>query len=81
MDLAEQIGEFVRERRRSNCLNQQELALLAGVGRRFVSELENGKATLRLREVDAVLAVFGKTLGIADRPRPSPPGEWDGKTR
>lgn len=55
---------FVRDRRRANGLTQTELALLAGVGRRFVSELENSKTTLRLDKVEAVLQVFGRTLSI-----------------
>jgi HTH-type transcriptional regulator / antitoxin HipB len=62
----ESIGAFVRERRESNQLTQRELAELAGVGVRFVSELERNKPTLCMGKVDAVLAVFGKTLGIVD---------------
>lgn len=65
------LGRFVRSRRRANKLTQRELAELARVGTRFVSELERGKRTLRLDSVNAVLAVFGKRLGIADAPRPS----------
>ena len=53
----------------ANRLTQQELGELARVGRRFVSELERNKPTLRLDRVDAVLAVFGKRLGVVDRPR------------
>jgi len=41
-------------------LNQQQFADVAGVGRRFISELENGKATL---EFDRVLQV-SKAAGI-----------------
>jgi y4mF family transcriptional regulator len=66
----ESIGEFVRRRRLANGLTQRELAELAGVGARFVSELEGDKPTLRLREVDQVLRVFGKTVGVVDAPRP-----------
>jgi y4mF family transcriptional regulator len=66
----ESIGAFVRRRRLANGLTQRELAELAGVGARFVSELEADKPTLRLREVDRVLAVFGKTVGVVDAPRP-----------
>jgi transcriptional regulator with XRE-family HTH domain len=50
-------------------LNQAELAELAGVGRRLISELEGGKQTLRMDAVNAVLAVFGKTLGVVDTKR------------
>ena len=37
-----EIGAFVKERRRAARLTQQELAEIAGVGTRFVSELERG---------------------------------------
>lgn len=60
------LGDFVRTRRRANGLTQQQLAELANVGKRFVGEVERGKATLRLDRVDRVLAVFGKRLGIAE---------------
>ena len=60
---------FVRERRKARGMTQQDLAELAGVGTRFVSDLERGKATLRLDHANRVLAVFGKTLGVTDKPR------------
>lgn len=63
------IGKFVQERRKAAGLTQRELAELAGVGTRFISELERGKSTVRLAEVNAVLAVFGKILGIVALPR------------
>jgi len=63
---AREIGAFVRERRRANGLSQTELALLAGVGRRFISELESGKITVRLDKVEAVLAIFGRGVEITD---------------
>jgi y4mF family transcriptional regulator len=65
------IGTFVRERRRAGRLTQPELAALAGVGLRFIVELERGKRTLRMDTVNAVLRVFGKKLGIVDAPRES----------
>jgi len=64
-----EIGAFVKERRRAAKLTQQELAEIAGVGTRFLSELERGKATVRLAEVDAVLHIFGKRIGIVDSAR------------
>ena len=66
------LGAFVRQRRLSAGLTQQELGELAGVGKRFVVELEGGKATLRLDKVNLVLAVFGKRIGVEDAPRASP---------
>jgi HTH-type transcriptional regulator / antitoxin HipB len=61
------VGEFVKARRKANKLNQQQLAELAGVGKRLLVELEAGKPTLRMDAVNKVLAVFAKTLGIVDR--------------
>jgi y4mF family transcriptional regulator len=63
------IGAFVRERRRASGLSQRALGELAGVGPNFVSQLETGKPGLRTDNVDRVLAVFGKRLGIEDLPR------------
>ena len=63
------LGRFVRERRKANGLTQSELALLAGVGRRFISELENGKSSLQVDKVDAILRVFGMRLGVVPRRR------------
>jgi len=63
------IGGFVRARRRTESLSQRGLAELAGVGPRVVWELEKGKPTLRMDVVNAVLRVFGKSLGIVDAAR------------
>ena len=68
-DLEQEIGAFVRARRKVHKLSQRELGELAGVGTRFVSELERGKGTVRLNVVNKVLAAFGKTLGIVDAPK------------
>ena len=68
-EFGQEIGKFVRERRKAGHLSQQELGELAGVGARFVSELERGKATVRLESVNKVVAVFGKRLGLVDAPR------------
>ncbi len=62
-------GAFVRARRKASGLTQRELAELAGVGTRFISELERDKTTVRVSEVNRVLSVFGKTLGIVDAPK------------
>jgi len=68
-DVSKEIGEFVRTRRKAAGLSQRELGELAGVGTRFVSELERGKPTARLEAVNKVVAVFGKTLGLIDAPK------------
>ena len=63
------VGGFVRARREARGLSQTQLAELAGVGIRAVSELERGKPTLRMDVANAVLGVFGKRLGVVDAPR------------
>ncbi len=63
------IGAFVRARRKASKLSQRELGELAGVGTRFISELERAKPSVRLDAVIRVLAVFGKTLGVVDASR------------
>jgi len=68
-DPTSEIGEFVRARRKANHLTQRELGELAGVGMRFVSELERNKPSVRLDVVNKVLAVFGKSLGLVDASR------------
>ncbi|MFO0905768.1 MAG: helix-turn-helix domain-containing protein [Pirellulales bacterium] len=69
------LSVFVRTRRKASRLSQRELAELAGVGTRFISELERAKSTVRLHEVNKVLAVFGKQLGIVDAPKETPDEE------
>jgi len=43
--------------------------LNAGVGLRFVRDLEQGKKTLRLDKVNDVLALFGMEVGVVDKSR------------
>lgn len=56
------LSALVRSERKARGLTQGDFALLAGVGRRFISDLENGKRTVRLQEVEAVLRVLGLRL-------------------
>lgn len=57
------LNEFVRTKRKSLRLTQEELSNKAGVGLRFVRELERGKTTLKLDKVNQVLKLFGYELG------------------
>jgi y4mF family transcriptional regulator len=63
------VSDFVREKRRSSGLTQTELAVKAGVGLRFIRDLEQGKASLRTDTVNKVLFLFGRRLGAIDLPR------------
>lgn len=55
-------SKFLKEKRKKYNLTQIDLALKAGVGLRFVRELEQGKETLPLDKVNQVLALFGKKV-------------------
>jgi len=57
--------QFVKHRRKQLGLTQVDLADRAGVGLRFIRELEQGKKTLRLDKVNQVLALFGHELAPA----------------
>lgn len=58
----EPLIQFVKERRRFLGLTQKDLADRAGVGLRFVRDLEQGKESLRLDKVNQVLALFGHRM-------------------
>ena len=55
--------EHIKQQRKKYGLTQVELAERAGVGLRFVRDLEQGKQTLRMDKVNDVLALFGEHLG------------------
>ncbi len=61
------LGNLVREARERRNLSQQTFADLAGVGRRFVSELENGKPTLEFEKVVKVARAAGLSLFVIQR--------------
>lgn len=62
-----QIGARIREIRKSQGVSQEMLAGLAGTGQRYISELERGKETIRVREMLKVLAALGCGLYIPNR--------------
>lgn len=57
------VSNAIKAKRKKYGLTQVELAQRAGVGIRFVRELEQGKKTLRMDKVNLVLALFGEELG------------------
>jgi len=63
------LSEFVKEKRSLAKLTQPEMAEKAGVGLRFVRELEQGKETLRLDKVNQVLQLFGFEVGAVELKR------------
>ncbi len=59
-----ELGRIVRAARRAQGLRQDQLAGAAGVGVRFLSELERGKPTVRLAKVIDVLDALGCRLRV-----------------
>jgi y4mF family transcriptional regulator len=65
----EQLGAALRAARKRLGLTQPELALAAGVGVRFMVELEAGKPTLQLERVLRVIDALGGEVQVAGLPR------------
>ena len=61
------IGAKIRSIRKAQGVSQETLAGLAGTGQRYISELERGKETARIREMLKVLDALGAGLYIADQ--------------
>lgn len=57
------LSDFLKNKRKQFNLTQQQLAEKAGVGLRFIRDLEQGKTTLRMDKVNQVLKLFGQELG------------------
>ncbi|HKB87347.1 MAG TPA: helix-turn-helix transcriptional regulator [Ignavibacteriaceae bacterium] len=53
------LASIVKEKRKKLGFTQEELAKRAGVGLRFIRDLEQGKDSLQLNKVDQVLNLFG----------------------
>jgi len=54
---------FLKEKRQKLRMTQQQLAVKSGVGLRFIRDMEQGKASLRMDKVNQVLLMFGHELG------------------
>lgn len=61
---SESLGSALRAARKSQKLTQAELALAAGVGLRFLGELENGKPTAQIGKILQVVAAIGGRLEL-----------------
>lgn len=57
-----EFGVAIREQRRARGLSQESVALSAGVGLRFVHDLEHGKETVELGRALRVAAAVGLRL-------------------
>jgi len=71
IESAQDIGVAVRRRRKESGLTLAETAGLTNVGVRFLSELENGKPTVRLDKLMHVLEALGLHLQLIRQGDPS----------
>jgi y4mF family transcriptional regulator len=62
---AAQLGAALRARRRELDLTQVETADLADISPRVLSDLENGRETVRLDILNAVANALGLTLNLS----------------
>jgi y4mF family transcriptional regulator len=58
------IGKIIQQLRKKAGLNQPEFSKRAGVGLRFVRDLEQGKPSVRLDKVNQVLKFLGHHLEV-----------------
>lgn len=65
-DKLNNLSVFVKFRRKQIQLTQIELAEKAGVGLRFIRDLEQGKLSLRTDKINDVLRLFGHELGAVE---------------
>ena len=69
----EHLGNALRAARKQLGLTQPELALAAGVGVRFIVDLEAGKPTLRLEHVLRVIDALGGEIQLKGLPSSAAP--------
>lgn len=67
-----QLDDALRAARRQLGLTQPQLALAAGVGVRFIVDLEAGKPTLRLENVLRVIDALGGEIQVIGLPTAAP---------
>lgn len=64
----QQLGQALCAARKQLGLTQSHLALAAGVGLRFIVDLEAGKPTLRLESVLRVIETLGGEIKLSGLP-------------
>ena len=71
----QKLGNALRVARKQLALTQPQLALAAGVGVRFIVDLEAGKPTVRLENVLRVIDALGGEIQLSGLPDPREGGE------
>ena len=74
----QQLGRALRAARKQLGLTQPQLALAAGVGVRFIVDLEAGKPTLRLENVLRVVDALGGEIQLSGLPSGATGGQGQG---
>ena len=74
----DQLGAALRTARKHLGLTQPQLALAAGVGTRFIVDLEAGKPTVRLEHVLRVIDALGGELQLGGLPDTASEGVAEG---
>lgn len=64
---AADLGQAIRKQRKADGLTLADVAGLTNVGVRFLSELENGKPTVRLDKLLRVTSALGLQLHLTSR--------------
>jgi len=61
-----ELASFVKERRKSVNLTQEEFAERTGVALTVIRKIEQGKTNLNMKKVNLVLRMFGHQLAVVD---------------
>ena len=77
----QQLGAALRAARKQLKLTQPQLALAAGVGVRFIVELEAGKPTVRLENVLRVIDALGGEIQLNGLPVAAGAGQDEDRDR
>jgi y4mF family transcriptional regulator len=77
----QQLGAALRAARKQLGLTQPRLALAAGVGVRFIVDLEAGKPTLRLENILRVIDALGGEIQLSGLPSAASQTQSEGNDR
>ncbi|MCD2517979.1 helix-turn-helix domain-containing protein [Massilia sp. G4R7] len=58
----DELGKLVREVRKGQGMTQEDVSGLAGLGNRFIIDLERGKETIQMQKAIDVLGLLGLEL-------------------
>ncbi|HEX5277881.1 MAG TPA: helix-turn-helix transcriptional regulator [Fluviicoccus sp.] len=74
----QELGDALRVARKQLGLTQPQLALAAGVGVRFIVDLEAGKPTVRLENVLRVIDALGGEVRVSGLPSQAADDQGEG---